>query len=72
MLKFKRAADLSKSAIQIFIPVVDGKIVAPKIERLFKLNLADELTFFVTKDKPMKAGELYEIPVSATGYKCER
>ena len=72
MLKFKRAAVLSKGATQIFIPVMDGKIVAPKIEQLFKLNLKDELAFFITKDKPMKAGELYEIPISANSYKSER
>ena len=72
MLIFKRSQDLSKKAIQIFIPVLDGKATAPKIEKLFKIKLKDELSFFVNQDKPLKAGELFEIPVSAKGYKCER
>lgn len=72
MLIFRRGQDLSKKASQIFIPVLDGKVSAPTIEKLFKLKLKDELSFFTIKDKPMKAGEIFEIPVSASGYKCER
>lgn len=72
MLTFKRADKLSKKANQIFIPVIDGKISAPEIAKLFDLNLADELAFFTPSDKPLKAGEAFEIPVSASGYSCER
>jgi len=72
MLTFKRADQLSKKVKQIFLPVIEGKVSAPEIANLFQLNLTDELAFFVNGDKPMKAGEIYEIPVSATGYKCER
>ena len=72
MLTFKRADKLSKKANQIFIPVIDGKVTAPEIAKLFDLNLADELAFFTPSDKPLKAGEAFEIPVSASGYSCER
>jgi len=72
MLTFKRADKLSKKANQIFIPVIDGKVSAPEIAKLFDLNLADELAFFTPSDKPLKAGEAFEIPVSASGYSCER
>ena len=72
MLTFKRADKLSKKANQIFIPVIDGKVSAPEITKLFELNLADELAFFTPSDKPLKAGEAFEIPVSASGYSCER
>lgn len=72
MLNFLRAERLSKSANQIFIPVLDGKVSAPEIEGLFELSLKDELSFFTNGDKPLKAGEVFEIPVSANGYKCER
>lgn len=72
MLTFKRADQLSKKVKQIFLPVIDGKVSAPEIAKIFQLNLEDELAFFVTSDKPIKAGEIFEIPVSAEGYKCER
>jgi leucyl aminopeptidase len=72
MLTFKRADQLSKKANQIFLPVIEGKVSAPEIAKIFDLNLSDELAFFVTADKPLKAGEIFDIPVSASGYKCER
>ena len=72
MLTFKRAEQLSKKVKQIFLPVIDGKVSALEIAKIFQLNLEDELAFFVNSDKPMKAGEIFEIPVSAEGYKCER
>ncbi|MFM8620762.1 MAG: leucyl aminopeptidase family protein [Candidatus Nanopelagicaceae bacterium] len=72
MLTFKRADQLSKKVKQIFLPVIDGKVSAPEIAKIFQLDLEDELAFFVTSDKPIKAGEIFEIPVSADGYKCER
>ncbi len=40
-----------------------------KIESKFQLNLKDELSFFAASGK---AGELFEIPVSAEGVKCQR
>lgn len=40
-----------------------------KIETKFQLNLVDELNFFAATGK---VGEIYEIPVSAEGAKCER
>lgn len=72
MLTFKRGDQLSKKANQILLPVVEGKVSAPEFAKLFDLNLDDELSFFLTADKPFKAGEIFEIPVSAQGYKCER
>lgn len=72
MLTFKRADQLSKKANQIFLPVIDGKVSAPEIAKLFQLQLSDELAFFAPSDKPLKAGEIFEIPISADGYKCER
>ncbi len=72
MLTFKRADKLSKKANQIFLPVIEGKVSGPEIAKLFDLNLADELAFFAPSDKPLKAGEAFEIPVSAEGYNCER
>jgi len=72
MLTFKRTDQLSKKVKQIFLPVIDGKVSAPEIARIFQLNLEDELAFFVSADKPIKAGEVFEIPVSAAGFKCER
>ena len=72
MLTFKRAEKLSKKAAQIFLPVIDGKAAAPELAKLFQLNFEDELAFFAPSDKPLKAGEIFEIPVSAEGYKCER
>lgn len=72
MLTFKRADQLSKKVKQIFLPIIDGKVSAPEIARIFQLNLEDELAFFANGEKPIKAGEVYEIPVSAEGYKCER
>ena len=72
MLTFKRAEKLSKKANQVFIPVIDGKVENPTIEKLFDLSLEDELSFFTTADKPLKAGDSFEIPVSAEGYSCER
>lgn len=84
MLSFQHAKRLSKKATQLFIPIVDGKVSLPEkssekssgksseIEKLFALNLEDELSFFISSEKPLKAGELFEIPVSATGYKYER
>lgn len=83
MLTFLRADQLSKKANQIFIPIFDGQISAKSVEKLFDLNLKDELSFFISgsssnsktsdaKEKTLKAGEVFEIPVSATGYSCER
>jgi leucyl aminopeptidase len=72
MLTFKRADKLSKKANQIFLPVIEGKVAAPEIAELFDLNLADELAFIAPSDKPLKAGEIFEIPVSASGYQCDR
>jgi len=72
MLTFKRGDQLSKKANQILLPVVEGKISAPEIAKIFDLNLEDELAFFLSTDKPLKAGEIFEIPVSAPGYKCDR
>ena len=72
MLTFRRADQLSKKVKQIFLPVIDGKVSAPEIAKIFQLNLEDELAFFVSSDKPIKAGEIFEIPVSAEGYMCER
>ena len=72
MLTFKGADQLSKKANQIFLPVIEGKVSAPEIAKLFQLDLSDELAFFAPSDKPLKAGEIFEIPVSADGYKCER
>lgn len=72
MLTFKRGENFSKKAHTIFIPVIDGKVSATEIADLFKLDLTDELTFFWQGEKPLKAGEIFEIPVSAEGYKCER
>ena len=72
MLSFKRVEKCGKKATQIFLPVIDGKISDQAIEKLFDLNLQDELVFFAPSDKPLKAGEIFDIPVSAAGYKCER
>lgn len=72
MLNFKRADKLSKKANQIFLPVIEGKVSAPEIAKIFDLNLSDELAFFAPADKPLKAGEIFDIPVSASAYKCER
>lgn len=72
MLTFKRADKLSKKANQIFLPIIEGKVAAPEIAKLFNLNLADELAFFAPSEKPLKAGEIFEIPVSASGYQCDR
>ena len=72
MLTFKRADKLSKKANQIFLPVIEGNISAPEIAKLFALDLEDELAFFAPADKALKAGEVFDIPVSAEGYKCER
>jgi len=69
MLSFKRAESLSKKASAIYLPVIDGKVSAADIEKLFDLNLEDELAFFSPTGK---AGEAFEIPVSAKGYACER
>lgn len=72
MLIFKRAEQLSKKANQVFLPFTDGKVSNSKLAKLFDLDLQDELSFFLTPDKPSKAGETFEIPVSAEGYACER
>ena len=40
-----------------------------KIESTFQLNLIDELSFFAASGK---AGEIFEIPVSAEGVLCQR
>ena len=72
MLTFKRGEKFSKKAHTIFIPVIDGKVSASEISKLFNLDLADELSFYWQGEKPLKAGECFEIPVSAEGYKCDR
>jgi leucyl aminopeptidase len=78
MLTFKRADRLSKKANQIFIPILENlkdpevKLTNPEIEKLFALSLEDELSFFINSEKPLKAGEIFEIPVSAEGYACDR
>ena len=43
--------------------------IAPQIEKYFGLNLVDELTFFAPTGK---AGEIFEIPVSAEDSQTER
>ncbi len=43
--------------------------LARKIETKFQLDLIDELSFFAATGK---VGEIFEIPVSAEGAKCER
>lgn len=40
-----------------------------KIETKFQLNLIDELSFFTATGK---VGEIFEIPISAEGVKCQR
>ena len=75
MLKFKRVTAISKEVELIFVPVIDGQISTTEgktLERIFGLNLSDELAFFLPADKPMKAGEVFEIPVSAEDYECQR
>ena len=46
-----------------------SKKLAREIEAKLDLNLSDELSFFAPTGK---AGEIFEIPVSAAGAKCER
>ncbi len=45
------------------------KILARAIESELDLDLGDELSFFAPTGR---AGEIFEIPLSATGIKCER
>ena len=57
-----------------FIKKVDGDFefigsLASELEKFFGLNLVDELTFF---SPTAKAGELFEIPVSATDSQTDR
>ena len=59
-----------------FSKSVDGEITFPiatslvrKIETKLQLNLQDELSFFATTGK---VGEIFEIPVSAEGFNCQR
>jgi leucyl aminopeptidase len=59
-----------------FVISTDGQVSFPqsqdlagRIEKKFDLLLADEMAFFSPTGK---AGEIYEIPVSAPGVRCER
>lgn len=59
-----------------FVIAKDGKITFPQskklageIEATFNLELIDELSFFAPTGK---AGEIFEIPVSTLGVRCER
>ena len=78
MLLFQRADRLSKKANQVFVTFSQSKteaapkIAAAELAKLFSLNLQDELAFFLNPDKPAKSGEIFEIPVSATGFNCAR
>ncbi len=40
-----------------------------KIEKLFEIDLSDELVFFTATGK---AGEIFEVPVSASGFEADR
>lgn len=66
MLIFKRSDQLPKQTTQIFIPIIDGKVVSGDYGKLFDLDLQEQLTFFAPADKPIKAGEIFEIPISIT------
>ena len=72
MLIFKRSGKLPKQASQIFIPIIEGEVVAGDYENLFDLDLQEQLAFFVPKDKAIKAGEIFEIPINLTDYSCNR
>lgn len=62
------AVGFSKSDVgEITFPLFTSLV--RKIETKFQLNLVDELNFFSATGK---AGEIFEIPVSAEGAKCER
>ncbi len=52
---------------EISFPILTSLV--RKIETKFQLNLIDELGFFAAMGK---AGEIFEIPVSTEGAKCER
>jgi leucyl aminopeptidase len=72
-LEIKAAASANSIAIG-FVKNTDGafECVGPlvsEIEKYFALNLVDELTFFSPTGK---AGEIFEIPVSATAAEAER
>jgi len=76
MLIFKRSDQLPKQTTQIFIPIIDGKVVSGDYGKLFDLDLQEQLTFFAPADKPIKAGEIFEIPISMTesmlDHSCKR
>ena len=61
------AIGFSKSETEISFPVSTSLV--RKIEAKFDLNLIDELNFFSATGK---AGEIFEIPVSAEGVPCQR
>jgi formate-dependent nitrite reductase cytochrome c552 subunit len=62
------AIGFSKSDVgEITFPIATSLV--RKIESKFQLNLQDELSFFATTGK---VGEIFEIPVSAPGLKCQR
>lgn len=62
------AVGFSKSdAGEITFPIFTSLV--RKIETTFQLNLLDELSFFAVTGK---AGEIFEIPVSAEGVLCQR
>jgi leucyl aminopeptidase len=69
-----KAASSSHSIAVGFVKNTDdsfncvGPLVAD-IEKIFGLNLVDELTFF---EPTAKAGEIFEIPVSAAGFQADR
>ena len=62
---------LSKKSSLLIIGYDEKTILSSNksaIEKIFALNLKDELNNF---SPTFKAGESFEIPVSATGYKCK-
>ena len=66
MLIFKRSEQLPKQATQIFIPIIDGQVVADRYDKDFEIDFQEQLAFFVPADKPIKAGEIFEIPASVS------
>ena len=72
MLIFKRSEQLTNTAKQIYIPIIDGKVAAGEYGKFFNIDLQEQLAFFVTAEKPIKAGEIYEVPTKINKYACER
>lgn len=61
------AIGFTKSEEVVSFPVSTSHV--RKVESKFALNLQDELSFFTATGK---AGEIFEIPVSAEGVRCQR